>query len=141
MSNYKLIEVTKAIVNNSPKESQSIYDKDTLDEAIIAMHNDFGVEVKQDATLGVYCVVINNETGAKEGNVQWGEYVKDRVYTHNNNSEDNISAYDSEKLAIGNYNTKLASQRNNAQVNHAVTIRLDGKGDFADADVWNRATN
>ena len=132
MSAFKLIEITKT----SEKESQSIYDKGTLDEAIIAMHNNFGIAVKQDATIGAYAVVIDNETGARVDGVQWGDFVKDRVYTHNNATEDNISAYDTEKLAIGNYNTKLASQRSNSNITHAITIRLDGKGNFADVDVY-----
>ena len=136
MSAYKLIEVFKT----AEKENQSFYNKDNLNDAVNTMHNNFGVAVKVDANIGVYCVVVNNETGVKEDRLQWGEPVKDRVYTHNNAQEDNISSYDSEKLAIGNYHTRLASQRNNANVNHAVTIRLSGVGDFADADVWNRAT-
>lgn len=132
MSKLKLIEITKT----AEKELQSIYDKETLNEAVIAMHNDFGVAVKQDATIGAYAVIIDNETGARVDGVQWGDFVKDRVYTHNNATEDNITAYDTEKLAIGNYNTKLASQRNNPNVTHAITIHLDGKGDFADVDVY-----
>lgn len=135
MSAYKLIKIIKTSDN---KESQSIYDKDTLEVAVMDMHNDFGVAVKQDATIGAYAVVIDNTTGAKADSVQWGDFVKHRVYTHNDASEDNIAAYDTEKLAIGNYHTKLSAQRNNANVNHAITIRLDGKGDFADSDAWNR---
>lgn len=134
MSAYKLIEISKT----SEKESQSIYDKDNLNEAITAMHNDFGVAVKQDATIGAYAVVIDNNTGQVGGKAQWGESVKDRVYTHNDATDDNISSYDTEQLAIGNYHTKLASQRSNAQVNHAITVRLDGRGDFADVDVWDK---
>ena len=134
MSAYKLVEVSKT----ADKESQSIYDKDNLDVAVSDMHNDFGVIVKQVTTIGAYAVVIDNTTGAKLDRLQWGDSVKDRVYTHNNASEDNVSNYDSEQLAIGNYHTKLASQRNNANVNHAITVRLDGKGNFADADIWDR---
>lgn len=136
MSLYKLIEVSKT----TEKESQSIYDKETLENAVNTMHNDFGVAVKQDSTIGAYAVIIDNETGTKVDKVQWGLPIKERVYTHNDFSEDNISAYDSEQLSIGNYHTKLASQRNNDKVNHAVTVRLDAFGDFADSDVWNRAT-
>ena len=132
MSDFKLIEVSKT----AEKESQSIYDKNTLEEAVNTMHNDFGVAVKQESTIGAYAVVIDNNTGAKADRAQWGEPVKDRVYTHNDATEDNISPYDSEQLAIGNYHTKLASQRSNPNITHAVTIRLDGKGDFADSDVW-----
>lgn len=135
MSDFKLIEITKTSDN---KESQSIYDKNTRDEAVNAMHNDFGVTVKQDATIGAYAVVVDNITGERADSVQWGDFVKHRVYTHNDAVEDIISAYDTEKLAIGNYHTKLSAQRNNANVNHAITIRLDGKGDFADSDVWDR---
>ena len=134
MSAYKLIEITKT----SEKESQSIYDKETLEDAVNTMHNDFGVAVKQDATIGAYCVVIDNETGLKADGVQWGDFVKDRVYTHNDKQDDNISAYDTEKLAIGNYHTKLASQRNNQQITHAITIRLGGGGSFEDVDVYNK---
>jgi hypothetical protein len=77
-------------------------------------------------------------TGARSDVLQWGEAVKDRVYTHNDVQEDNVAAYDSEQLAIGNYHTKLASQRNNASINFAVTVRLDGKGNFKDFDAWTR---
>lgn len=134
MSAYKLIEVKKT----EEKETQSIYDKDTLDAAIIAMHNDFGAAVKADDIIGVYCIVIDNTTGAKSDKLHWGASVKDRVYTHNDYADDNIAGYDSEKLAIGNYHTKLSAQRNTAECNFAITVRIDGKGEFADFDVWNR---
>lgn len=134
MSAYKLIEVSKT----AEKESQSIYDKETLDEAVVAMHNDFGVAVKQDTTIGAYAVVINNTTGEKVDKLQYGDMIKDRVYTHNNYADDNISAYDSAQLAIGNYHTKLAAQRSNPQCELAITVRLDGLGNFADSDKWEK---
>lgn len=134
MSAYKLIEISKT----EEKESQSIYDKDNLNDAVNTMHNDFGVAVKQNVTIGVYAVVIDNETGAKVGSAQWGQPVKDRVYTHNNKTEDNITAYETEQLAIGNYHTKLASQHNNEQITHAITVRLNGLGEFKDFDVYNK---
>lgn len=136
MSLFKLIEITKT----SEKESQSIYDKDSLNEAVNAMHNDFGVAVKQDATIGAYCVVIDNTTGAQTKVLQWGVGVKDRVYTHNDYADDNISAYDSEKLAIGNFHTKVASQRNHEGCKHAITVRLGSMGNFADYDVYDDPT-
>ena len=134
MSAYKLIEISKT----EEKESQSIYDKDNLNDAINTMHNDFGVAVKQAATTGAYAVVIDNETGAKVGSAQWGEAVKDRVYTHNNKDSDDIAYYETEQLAIGNYHTKLASQRNNEQITHAITVRLNSLGEFKDFDVYNK---
>lgn len=134
MSAYKLIEVSKT----EEKETQSIYDKAALADAVNTMHNDFGVAVKQDAIIGAYAVVVDNGTGARVDGAHWGVFLKDRVYTHNDATDDNISAYDSEKLAIGNYHTKLAAQRNNANVNHAVTVRLDGKGAFADFDSYTK---
>jgi hypothetical protein len=134
MAAYKLIEVVK----DETKETPGIYDQDTLEAALIKMHNDFGVAVKQATTVGVYCAIIDNMTGARSDVLQWGEAVKDRVYTHNDVQEDNVASYDSEQLAIGNYHTKLASQRNNASINFAVTVRLDGKGNFKDFDAWTR---
>lgn len=134
MSAFKLIEIIKT----SERESQSIYDKEILDEAVIAMHNDFGVAVKQDTTIGAYAVIVDNTTGARIDGAQWGEPVKDRVYTHNDVTEDNISSYESEQLAIGNYHTKLAAQRNNANVTHAITLRLSGTGEFVDFDSWTK---
>lgn len=132
MSLFKLIEVRKT----SEKETQSIYDKASLDEAIIDMHNDFGVAVKQEDTLGAYCVIIDNTTGAQAKVLHWGEGIKDRVYTHNDYANDNISAYDSEQLAIGNFHTKVASQRSHADCKHAITVRLGSTGNYADYDVY-----
>ena len=134
MSAYKLIEVSKT----TEKETQSIYDKDNKDNAVNTMHNDFGVAVKQSTTIGAYALVIDNETGAKVDGVQWGESVKDRVYTHNNKNADNIAYYDTEQLAVGNYHTKLASQHNDAEITHAITIRLNGIGTYEDYDVYDK---
>ena len=52
--------------------------------------------------------------------------------------EDNISPYDSEKLAIGNFNTKAAAAMKKAECNFALTIRIDGTGKYADFDVFER---
>ena len=139
MSNFKLIEVVKT----SEKENQSIYDKDDLTVALADMHNDFGAAVKADTTLSVYCVVIEQATGQKMGGLFYttseeNTDIKQRVYTHNDYDDDNISAYDSERLAIGNYNTKLSASMKKAECNFALTIRLDGKGEFADFNAWNR---
>lgn len=132
MSLFKLIEVRKT----AEKETQSIYDKDSLNEAIIAMHNDFGAAVKQDENVGVYCIVINNNTGAREDFAQWGEGVKERVYTHNDYADDNIAAYDNNKLAIGNFHTKLASQRSHEGCKFAITLRIGTMANIAESDVW-----
>lgn len=132
MSLFKLIEVSKT----TEKETQSIYDKDTLDAAIIDMHNDFGVLVKQETTIGAYAVIINNTTGAQVDVLQWGDGVKNRVYTHNDYADDNISAYDTEQLAIGNFHTKVASQRSHADCKHAITVRLGSTGNYADYDIY-----
>lgn len=147
MSTYKLIEVIK----DTSKENQSIYDRSDVNTALADMKNDFGVAVKADNTLSAYCVVIDQETGARIGgrywstsvNVEEGEEpidtsIRQRVYTHNNYTEDNISPYDSEKLAIGNFNTKAAASMKNSNCNFALTIRIDGTGKFADFDVFER---
>lgn len=134
MSAYKLIEIQRT----EEKETQSIYDKEVLSDAINTMHNDFGVMVKDESVIGAYCVIIDNTTGVEAGRLHWGTIIRDRVYTHNDYADDNITAYDSEKLAIGNYHTKLASQRNKTECNFAITARLDGVGEFADYDVWHR---
>lgn len=142
MSNFKLIEVVKT----SEKENQSIYDKDDLTVALADMHNDFGVAVKADTTLSVYCVVVEQATGQRMGGLYYADPtventdIKQRVYTHNDYADDNISAYDSERLAIGNYNTKLSASMKKAECNFALTIRLDGKGEFADFNVFKRLT-
>ena len=136
MNDFKLI----LIVKTTEKETQSIKDKDNLDTAIIDMNKEFGGMVKLDATIGAYAVIINNDTGKREDGLQWGDFVKDRVYTHNNVDTDNLAAYDTEKLAIGNYHTKLASQREKEGVTNALTIRIDGKGDFANVDVYPKVT-
>lgn len=147
MSAYKIIEVIKT----SEKETQSIYDADNILNAEIKMHNDFGVAVKQDTTLATYVTVIDNTDGSringryyakkvdfKPGDEPVDLSIKQRVYTHNNYAEDNITSYESEQLAIGNFHTKLAAQRNNASCNFALTIRLDGQGDYAEFDNWRR---
>lgn len=134
MSAYKLIEVQRT----EEKETQSIYDKEALSDAINAMHNDFGVMVKDESVIGAYCVIVDNTTGIEVGRLHWGTIIRDRVYTHNDYADDNVTAYDSEKLAIGNYHTKLASQRNKTECKFAITVRLDGRGAFADYNVWSR---
>lgn len=136
MAQYKLIEISKTV----EKETQSIYDKDDLTIALNEMHNDFGTNVKLDATIGAYVTLINNETAEQVDCLQWGEPVKDRVYTHNNFEDDNIAGYDSEKLAIGNYHTRLSRQRSNKDCIHAITIRLDGNGKYKDFDCYNAPT-
>lgn len=137
MSKYKIIEVIKT----SDKDSQSIYDvAGSLNDAITTLHNDFGVAVKQESTIGAYCLIIDNETGKSIEKFQWGESARDRVYTHNDFTDDNLTPYDSPKLAIGNYNTKIASQRNNTDCNFALTVRLDGAGNLAETNVWERPT-
>lgn len=135
MAQYKLIEVLKT----SEKETQSIYDKEDLDNALIEMHDDFGKNVKLNTTVGTCAVLINNTTGERVDGLSWGEPIRDRVYTHNNYAEDNIAAYESEQLAVGNYHTKYAAQRNNKECTHAVTIRLDGKGMYKDFDCYDKA--
>ena len=132
---YKLIEVIKT----SEKETPALYDREDLETAYADMRNDFGVAVKQDTTLSVYCLVINNDTGEKMDRLYWGKSVqdvdisiKDRVYTHNDYQEDNVSAYDSEQLAIGNFNTKFAAMLKKADCNFAICIRLDGTGEIKD---------
>jgi hypothetical protein len=146
MSTYKLIEVVK----DTSKENQSIYDKPDLNTALADMKNDFGVVLKADNTLSAYCVVIEQETGARIDGRYWsassvdeGEEpidtsIRQRVYTHNNYAEDNLTPYDSEKLAIGNFNTKAAASMIKAECNFALTIRIDGTGKFADFDVFER---
>lgn len=135
MSLYKLVEVVKT----AEKETQSIYPVETLDEAIIRMHNDFGGALKLETTTGCYCIVINNETGNREANAQWGDGVKERVYTHNDYADDNLAAYDTNKTAIGNYHTKLSAQRSHEGCNFAITIRLGTTGEIAESDVWTKA--
>lgn len=147
MSTYKLIEVVK----DTSKENQSIYDRSDVNTALADMKNDFGVALKTDNTLSAYCVVVDQETGARiDGrywsasvNVEEGEEpidtsIRQRVYTHNNYAEDNITPYDSEKLAIGNFNTKAAASMKKAECNFALTIRIDSTGKFADFDVFER---
>lgn len=148
MSAYKLIEVIKT----SERETQSIYDRDDLTIALADMKNDFGAAVKVDTTLATYCVVIKQDTGERMGGEYWastptvaeGETpvdvsIRQRVYTHNDYADDNIAAYDSERLAIGNFNTKAAASMKKAECNFALTVRIDGKGDFADFDIFTRS--
>ena len=133
MSLFNLVEVKKT----AEKETQSIYPVEVLDEAVIRMHNDFGGLLKLEETIGAYCIIINNSTGAREDFVQWGEGVKERVYTHNDYAEDNVAAYDNNKLAIGNYHTKMVGQRKHEGCKFAITLRIGTMANIADADVWN----
>lgn len=149
MSALKLIEVAK---RTSGQEAQSIYDHTDLTEAVAAMHYDFGTNVKDDTVVSVYCFVIDNETGSKIDGCYWEEesistgeetedidtVIRDRVYTHNDYSDDNIAPYDTERLAIGNYHTKRANAMKKAECNHAVTILIDRQGDFIEFSNWER---
>lgn len=135
MSAYKLIEVFKT----AEKESQSLYDQEDMFAAVNKLHNDFGAQEKLDTNIGGMCMLINNETGEKVESLAFGEEVKNRVYTHNNFDADNIAAYDTERLAEGNYHTKFASQRSNENCTFALTIQIDGKGDFKNFDLYTKA--
>jgi hypothetical protein len=147
VSTYKLIEVVK----DTSKENQSIYDKSDLNTALADMKNDFGVALKADNTLSAYCIVIEQETGARIDGRYWSASVsieegaepidisiRQRVYTHNNYAEDNITPYESEKLAIGNFNTKAAASMKKSECNFALTIRIDETGEYADFDKFER---
>lgn len=139
MSAYKLIEVVKT----SEKETQSIYDREDLTTAIADMKNDFGANVKLDTTLATYAIVIEQATGELVDKKYWGlsgdeNLIRQRVYTHNDYADDDIVAYDSEKLAIGNFNTKSASSMKKSECNFAVTLRVDGFGCIADDDIFHR---
>jgi hypothetical protein len=131
---YKLIEIYKT----EEKETQSLYDCENLSDAIIKLHNDFGAHEKLETNIGGTCVLINNETGEKIDALHFDEPVKDRVYTHNNYASDNVSSYDSERLAEGNFHTKFASQRSNSECTFALTIQLDGKGNFKNFDAYRK---
>ena len=142
MSAYKLIEVVKT----PEKETQAIYGKDDFAIAIADMKNDFGVAVKADDTIATYAVIIDQLTGELKDRKYWKDAskepseisIRDRVYTHNDYAEDNITAYDTEKLAIGNFNTKAAASAKKTECNFALTIRIDGEGNYKDLDVFNR---
>ena len=132
MSLYNIVEIQKT----SEKETQSIYPADTLEGAVNRMHNDFGGMLKLEDTVGAYCVVIDNTTGERIDGAQWGESVRERVYTHNDYTDDNVTPYDSNKLAIANYHTKLAGQRTHEGCKFAITIHLGTTGVFIASDVW-----
>lgn len=144
MSAYKLIEVRKT----SEAETQSIYDRDDLTTAIADMKDDFGKALKTDDILSVYCVVIEQATGERVDGKYWilptvveglsDISIRQRVYTHNDYQDDNLAPYDSEQLAIANFNTKSASAMKKEECNFAVTIRIDSTGKFAEKDVFHR---
>ena len=151
MGNYKLIEVTKKL---SGQETQSIYDHTDLTALKAAMDNDFGVQVKDETTASVYCLAIDNDTGEKIGCNYWAlpvpeppyeeeveipdVAIRHRVYTHNDYAEDNISAYATDRDAVGNYYAKSAASKRKIECMHALTILLDGKGEFIEYENWNR---
>lgn len=133
MAAYKLIRVTKT----SENENGAGYDFDVLDTAVTQMHNYFGIEVNKETSTGVLCVLVDNTTG-KTDKLQWGEAVKDRVYAHNDYTSDQVYTYDDEKTAIGNFHTRVAAQRLNANCNEELTIRFDGVGNAKEFDKWTR---
>lgn len=135
MSAFKLIEVFKT----ADKENQSFYPLEDMFAAVNKLHDDFGAQEKLDTNIGGMCVLINLETGEKIESLSFGESVKDRVYTHNNFTDDTLAPYDTERLAEGNYHTKYASQRSNAECTFALTIQIDGKGDFKNFDLYQKA--
>lgn len=149
MAKYKLIEVFK---DASGKETQSIYDHTDKNVLMATMNNDFGARVKTDDVVSTYCIAIDNESGMKIDSCYWAmpvvnqddtiievnTSIRPRVYTHNDYTSDNIAAYESEKLAIGNFHTKKAAAMNKADCNHAITILIDGKGDYLEFSNWTR---
>ena len=155
MSNFKLIEVVK---KDTGEERQSIYNHTDITALLAAMNNDFGAQVKSDNTVSVYCVALDNETGAmidkcyyedlamtapaEEGEepVAIDPTIRSRVYTHNDYADDNIAAYETERLALGNYHTKMAASMNKEECNHAITILINGKGEFVEFSNWTRPT-
>lgn len=149
MAKYKLIEVIKTIENENTNESQSLYDFDDKEQGITKLYNDFGVAIKQNNVLSAYCILIDNTTGKTECNLHYpftalvvaaDEWfippIRDRVYTHNDYADDNISAYDNERLATGNFYTKIASARNNPKCNFAIVIKINGIGDYGEESIY-----
>lgn len=149
MSRYKLIEVRKT----EEKETQSIYDCETLEEATSKMHNDFGVALKQSDTLSAYCIIINNETAKYEGICTYPRFlgshnfmgestekydIRQRVYTHNDFSDDNLASYDTEQLALGNFHTQVASAMNKEECNHAIIVHLSKTGEYKNSYRYNK---
>lgn len=135
MNAFKLIEVFKT----AEKENQSFYSLEDLAEAVNKLHNDFGAQEKIDTNIGGMCILINLGTGEKVDALAFGEAVKNRVFTHNNFTEDTLAAYDTERIAEGNYHTKFASQRSDENCTFALTIQIDGKGDFKNFDLYQKA--
>lgn len=149
MSNYKLIQVVKKV---SGQEIQGLYDYTDKTALLSAINTDFGTQVKDTQVVSVYCVAIDNETGAKidsrfyttPNEIQEGEQtnastaIRHRVYTHNDYSDDNIAAYESERLALGNYHSKKGAAMAKPECRHAVTILIDEKGDFIEFSNWER---
>ncbi len=148
---YKLIEVVKKI---SGQEQQSLYDYADVTTLLATMNNDFGAQVKDDSTASIYCFGIDNETGEKIDSLYYSvensffgddtepvavdTSIRNRVYTHNDYENDNIAAYDTERLAIGNYHTKIAGAMRKEECDHAITILIDGRGNFAEFSNWIR---
>ena len=130
---YKLIKITKT----SGNESASATDYNSFTEASTQLHNYFGIEVNKDTSIGVLCILIDNETG-RSAKLQWGEAVNPRVYAHNDYMEDKTYTYETEKEAIGNYHTRIAAQRLNENCKFEITIRFDGMGEVKDFDSWRR---
>ena len=141
MSAYKLIKVVKT----TEKETQSIYDKSDLKSALDDMHNEFGAAVKSDTTMATYCIVINNNTGDLEGNLYWEDEtlsieereIRDRIYTHNDCENDNIAAYESEKLLIGNFHTKWAAYSKKEACKFAIVVKLNRMGNVTECLIKN----
>ena len=141
---YKIIEVIKT----SERESQSIYENDDLNAALATLHYDFGTAVKLDTTVAVYVLAIDSNDGFVVAKQYWQKdddtlvstdtAFRNRVFTTNDFEADNLAPYDTERLAIGNYHTKIARAMNLAECNKAITIRIDGAGNAVDSDMFVR---
>lgn len=47
-----------------------------------------------------------------------------------------LTGIDNERLAIGNFYTKITSTRNNPKCNFAIVIKLNGIGDYGEESIY-----
>ena len=150
MGAYKMVYVSKTITG---EETQSLYDHTDLTAAYADMENRFGAAMKLDSTASVYAMVIDKDTGeclnkcyweinkfAGDGQENINTTIRHRVFTHNDYADDNIAAYESERLAIANFHTKKASAMTKEECNQAITILIDAMGGYQDFSNWIRQT-
>lgn len=138
---YRLVEIV--ILND--KESQSINDFATETEALASFHSKYGSQICNPYYNAQMLLVLDGSLRTIEHSYHTQDetlVIKPRLIEVKTTTEEaeNMAAYDSNDLVIGNFHTKLGSAMNNANVKIEVLKGIDSEGNEIIYDSWIRTS-